>query len=76
MADSPQGFGSVIATGVTAQVFGGALAVVFVYYYHQSGDIPPPEGVEQALGTIFSTIVSTLAMVGHLVIRKYLNQGD
>lgn len=68
-----QGFGAVIATGVTAQVLGGAIAVVFVYYFHQGGDPAPPEAVEQALGTIFSTAVSTTAMIGHLVLRKFLN---
>jgi len=73
--DSNQGFGAVIATGMTAQVLGGAISVVFVYLYHAAHPdaSPPPEAVEQALGTIFTVAVSTMAMIGHLILRKYLN---
>lgn len=69
------GFGSIMATGVTAQVLGGAVAVVFVYYFHQANptSAPPPEAIEQALGTIFSTVISTAAMIGHILLRKYLS---
>lgn len=69
----PQGYGSVMATGITGQVVGGAMAIVFVFYYHM-GVSPPPEAVEQALGTLFSVVVSSLAMVGHLLVRKYLGE--
>lgn len=76
MADTTSpNFGAVIATGITAQALGGAMAIVFIYFFHAShpNESPPPEAVEQAIGYIFSTVVSTAAMVVHLVLRKYLS---
>lgn len=67
-----QGFGAVAATGLLAQGVGGALAIVFVWYFHAAHpDVtPPPEAVEQALSLIFTTAVSGIAMLLHCVLRK------
>lgn len=74
MADTNQSLAPIIATGITAQALGGAMAIVFVYFFHAAHPnvTPPPEAVEQAIGYIFSTVVSAGAMIGHLVLRKYL----
>lgn len=64
--------GSIIATGVTATALGGALATILAFYYHTKGVQFTPE-VEDACQTIFTTGVTALSMVGHLIIEKLLN---
>jgi uncharacterized membrane protein required for colicin V production len=71
----PQNRGGIIATGLTASTLGGAIATVFTYYYHAAhpAEAIPPEAVEQGLQTIFTTVVMLFAMIGHVLLSKWLN---
>lgn len=66
------GSGQVIATGITASILGGAISTVFCYWMHTTHPnfAAPPEQVDQALQTLFTTAVMVVSMVGHLLIRR------
>jgi hypothetical protein len=81
MTDNPTGSGGIVATAITAQALGGALAVVWMAFHK----VVPANGIDEttltaAVTVIFSTICSVLASFCHVLIqafmRKYLsNQG-
>jgi hypothetical protein len=73
------GTGALMATSVSGQAAGAALAVIWLAY-HPIGASPAngitSQSLEDALTVIFSMAVSMLFMVGHIVIslltQKYL----
>lgn len=72
--------GSLMATSATAQVLGGAMAVVWLAFNHiqQPANGITAQELEDALTLLFSTFVSLTAMIGHFAIallaKKYLPQ--
>jgi len=83
MSETPQPLvnaGSLMATSISAQTVGGAMAVVFLAYHHipdlQNG--MSPQMLEDAFTLLFSTGISIFAMLCHLIIalvmKKYLPQ--
>jgi hypothetical protein len=65
----------IVATGVSATALGGALAVVLSFYYRQHGIQLTPE-VEQALQTIFTTIVTGASMAAHILVVRLLDKSS
>lgn len=73
----PLGSGPIIATGLVASAFGGAVSTLVIGYIHfrYSIDFNQPDYAIYAgsIHTVCETGISALGMLGHLLFRKILS---
>lgn len=79
MTDAPktQGVGGIVTTGLVASSFSGAIVTLLVGYIHLRYNIdltqPNLAQYEGALHTIVETAFTGIAMLAHIVLRRYFS---
>ena len=77
MTDTPQPSGPIVATGITASMLSGAAFTLLIGYIHlrYNLDLTQPNLAEYegALHTLFEAVFTGVAMVGHLLLRRFLS---